>query len=186
MVRAIIEGRKTQTRRVVKHVVWNYKKPPYDAQTFMDINPVHREHPDGLCPYGDPGDLLWVRESFVTTPAYDGLGSTDVLYREDPMYDGMQPGDFAWRWKPSIHMPRKFSRITLRITGVRVQRVREITDEEAIAEGVQVAGRPEVNELSQGKFVHAFGSLWDSINAKRSYSWESNPWVWAISFEVVK
>jgi hypothetical protein len=82
-------------------------------------------------------------------------------------------------WHPSIHMKRSDSRLALRITDVRVQRVQEITHEDAVAEGVGAAWLPDSNQFA------TFARLWDSINAKRGYLWESNPWVWAISFERV-
>jgi hypothetical protein len=175
MVRAILDGRKTQTRRVITRVVW--ANPTYDAQTFMDINPVHRANPSGLCPYGDPGDTLWVRETFAKRYADAQRDPADgIIYRADGGL-AVEP-----RWTPAIHMPRWASRLTLRITAVRVQRVQDITAEDAHAEGIlrgPTFGDRDIFDRA------LFAKLWDSINAKRGYSWDSNPWVWALTFERV-
>lgn len=153
MVNAILTGKKTQTRRVIK------------PQSLLDNHT--RVDACYKCPYGAPGDLLWVRETFdVRTVA----GDTVVFYRADCGSDG----DGA-KWKPSIFMPRALSRISLKITDVRVERLQEMKREEAEAEGIgdSPLWRP------------AFKQLWDAINAKRGHSWDSNPWVWVIKFEVI-
>ena len=178
MVRAILEGRKTQTRRVVK--------PQHDCR-YDGLAPAReylgRKHLGSWgayfgwafvpCPYGQPGDQLWVREAW----GYDC--DRNLVFRAD--------GELAEvnRWRPSIHMPSWASRITLEVTDVRVERVQDISDLDALAEGIQVIGRTEVNDLSRGKFRHAFRALWDSINAKRGHGWDKNPWVWVVQFRVV-
>jgi hypothetical protein len=175
MVQAILDGRKTQTRRVVK------PQPEYWEQTGgyhypLDKKP-YRGAPVGRvrsideyrCPYGQPGDRLWVRE---TWHQYAG---GEVIYRADYGPESYQAG--AKGWRPSIFMPRWASRITLEITGVRVERVQDISADDARAEGVSA---PDV--LPRSKFA----TLWDSINAKRGYGWDMNPWCWCVEFKAVQ
>ena len=198
MVRAILEGRKTQTRRVVKpqpsqsHKVWHGAID--DQWAFTD----HQQGEKGnvlnaRCPYGTAGDLLWVRETFWTpgeipnppTDTGDYVktpnGWAAVIYRADGNYE-----DGAW--KPSIFMPRWASRITLCITNVRVEQVQNISAADAIAEGLTPRPdwpEPQWADAEAGWWrdpVSAFRSLWDHINGKR-YPWDSNPWVWVIEFE---
>jgi hypothetical protein len=194
MVRAILDGKKTQTRRVVKAPKcatvhgrsprWesarnkrgdsgDYLHLPYGGGDFAGEELSARV----FCPYGDRGDLLWVREAFC----YFGAGDSHVAYRAtddvDVCPDAMNEGG----WKPSIHMPRRLSRLTLRITDVRAQQLARISEQDCEAElGF------EWGDLGN----HAYGDfmkLWDKINGKRpGCSWDANPWVWAVSFEVVK
>ena len=152
MVKAILDGRKTMTRRVIKD--------PYKYITIP--------HPS---PYGQVGDKLWVRETWTQFP--DG---ESVVYKADgkPYFNV---------WKPSIFMPHKFSRITLEITNIRVERLQEINTkrhDEVAKEGWPFG----YTGLSIEKApVELFAELWDSINLKRGYSWGSNPWVWVIEFK---
>ncbi len=176
MVRAILEGRKTQTRRVVKfnkpfsnHSSWPYVTKCVDggwvwsdSQNFDASDPVEAGK---QCPYGDPGDRLWVRESFCRT------GAGETVYRADNKTD--QPYWTLLKWKPSIHMPRWASRITLEITEVRVQRLQEISSDDVRAEGL------DPDPIASNYFPY----IWNFINSKGGYSWESNPWVWAITFK---
>ena len=182
MVRAIIEGRKKQTRRVVKiPEIVRDENGESEFTTIAGPDPNGEWHAwmteypeDGSvllrCPYGQPGDLLWVRETW--TPSPDG-----IIYRATESDAGSLGPDDENVWKPSIHMPRKYSRLSLRITDVRVQRVQEISYEDIRSEGWPI--------VENGNAL-TFPELWDSINAKRGYSWESNPWVWALTFEVAK
>ena len=178
MVQAILGGRKTQTRRVVK-------------LSLPDGVQAHQVRLD-RCPYGIPGDWLWVRETWVEGPG-DG---TPYLYRADADTDGTVPylsggaGGFGGgvsnanisRWKPSIHMPRWASRITLEVTNVRVERLQRISEDDAMAEGIY----PITDSLSNCNGArYYFQSLWDSINAKLGHSWESNPFVWVVEFKRV-
>lgn len=185
MVRAILEDRKTQTRRIIPNPV----SSPIQAadvlngwrDRFGNLNAKMR------CPYGKPGDRLWVRETFCPVRWGDympvaipkGPEGALIQFRADYKEGSI---DYDGCWKPAIHMPRWASRILLEITEVRVQRVQEISEDDAIAEGVEVA-----NPQAKGYYGprNAFKHLWDSINAKRDkgkYAWKNNPWVWVISF----
>lgn len=173
MVNAILAGRKTQTRRVIKvsipdnFVAWHGCNSGFQAWTD---NPRHGEKGNIInmqCPYGASGETLWVRETF-TVRIIDG--ERFVFFRADCGSDG----DGA-KWKPSIFMQREYSRINLKITDVRVEQLQEMRREDAEAEGIgdSPLWRP------------AFKELWNSINDKRGYGWDSNPWVWVIEFEKI-
>lgn len=195
MVRAILEGRKTQTRRVVKlpkekgkeyrfDGAWKDGPKPFNAGEYLHLpfrnladGPNGWEHEMSVrefCPHGNPGDLLWVRE---TWRPQDGM-TIECRYQDEIEYraDGNRPKEPTdCCWKPSIFMPRWASRITLEIIGVRVERLQDISSADAIAEGVPVDDP-----------IHDYQILWDSINGKRpGCSWLSNPFVWAISFRRV-
>ncbi len=193
MVRAILDGRKTQTRRIVKNIC--------DPILIDDILPAdpkgfwcfHGNDPSVCidCPYGEVGDRLWVRETWAPVSTFDPSPETGALYRADPMYDG---ANVEWSWKPSIHMPRWASRITLEVTGVRVERLQEITNDDCVAEGITAIGKGV--RLSNGSYAQAgryenkastvrqlFSELWESINGPGS--WSLNPWVWVIEFKRV-
>jgi hypothetical protein len=194
MVRAILEGRKTQTRRVIK------PKPPLwctGIETVGDpagfrLLPHSLSMDDSFygwrrCPYGQPGDRLWVRETWMPFTE-NGCPIGEAIYRAT---DKPEPdGDYPLKWRPSIFMPRWASRITLEIVSVRVQRVNNICfkntplNADFIAEGIKPISWVGNQRLDDYKTP--FIKLWDSINAKRGYSWESNPWVWAIEFKVVE
>jgi hypothetical protein len=206
MVQALLDGRKTMTRRVVKQAVDHGEIAgeihPARLSGFVAWFPgkgskmlaeMSKTYDHGfLCPHGEPGDLLWVRETF----AFDNYLGGPVAYKAT---DELPP---FIKWKPSIHMPRWASRLTLRVTNVRVERVQEISEYDAIYEGVDVPTCPGCGytywdclllgdhslcpKPSPEKAVPYFRSLWDSINAKRGYGWEANPWVWVISFEVIQ
>lgn len=176
MVRAILDGRKTQTRRIIKpqpHKSISYFEflstcfkpvwsgPELDEPDFLTLNKcIH-------CPYGGVGDRLWVRETWRPIVSGRKAGGFDYL-ADDP---GASGAGFM-PWKPSIHMPRKASRLTLEITRVRVERLKSITVEDAKAEGV---GGPNGYELDQ------FYALWSKINGAES--WNENPWVWVVEFK---
>jgi len=169
MVREILEGRKIQTRRVVsKQVLSEFHPSSMSFETW--------------CPYGKPGDRLWVRETWQFTGTELNVEPGYVYRATDPDWSEME----GWKWRPSIFMPRDASRILLEVTGVRVERVQEITEDDARAEGCQ--GEPEYTSKGGQGWVYdfEFQKLWDSINAKRGYSWESNPWVWVVSFRRVE
>lgn len=215
MVRAILEERKTQTRRTMK------PQPPtgewdVGALTAETIYPTkvdrHGEDQPGPecfgatcesgewclpCPYGAPGDLLWVRETWAALDrCIRQRDSAAVNYRAS---DTIGP---HLKWRPSIFMPRWASRLTLRITDIRVERLQEITGDDAFAEGIQIpcsgpgmpllriTGRVSPDRFSSedpriwkvkdwARFEYA--ELWEQINGKGS--WDANPWVWVITFE---
>ncbi|MHA3728008.1 hypothetical protein ACX1IS_13810 [Yersinia enterocolitica] len=174
MVNAILSGRKTQTRRIISEKTLH----------LFDVAAIAGEcHPLELCdqrsqsyylefcPLGNPGDQLWVRETF-------GDCGVRLVYRADSD-DGA--ACIVKRWTPSIHMPRWASRINLLITGVRVERLQDISEQDARAEGVK-AWRGPAEELVGGKL--AFFELWDSIyGQKEGENWQANPCVWVIEFE---
>jgi len=227
MVRAILKGRKTVTRRLLKGST-EFKGP---------YNPAYLEaHRDSagwatICPYGVPGDRLWVRETW----GYRGAAwnnqrpdrhEVEIAYRADdsrrtfirqgtwgewdaglpkqhpppaPEHDGdfdaieARNNYFSWWWKswrPSLHMPRWASRLTLEVVSVRVERLQEISEEDAKAEGVMLDGMCPPGFLDgrnldpSHTYRGAFACLWDSINRKRA-SWESNPWAWRVEFKRV-
>lgn len=198
MVRAILDGRKSQTRRVIKPV-----------QSRDDGMWPAGRNPASDCPYGRPSDQLWVREMWAETDRPDGTpvvtyaagGCIAVGRGPQRRTDDFLCHGIAWsdtptpdRWRPSIHMPRWASRITLEITDVRVQRVQDIGEEDARAEGVLwVPGHGEIEpaDLEEGYSNYlncreGFQVLWDSINAKRGFGWDINPWIWALTFKRVE
>lgn len=173
MVRAILEGRKTQTRRIIKTSVqenffwgtcWDY------CRTDKENNPAfcaafENETVDFIkCPY--QADTLWVRETWVV-PNSEGCKPRDITPTNNVLYKATD--DYPW-WQPSIFMPRWASRITLLLKSVTVEQVQDITEKSAIAEGT--TGRED------------FRRLWDEINLKRGYGWDGNPYVWVLDFEV--
>jgi hypothetical protein len=179
MVKALMAGTKTQTRRILKGTTEH--KGPY--------NPAYLEahkNSDGwaqICPYGQPGDRLWVRETWAPCFGESIKPGAEILYRADDCdgYDRLT-------WRPSIHMPRWASRLTLEITEVRVQRLQEISYEDCLAEGIHLQ-RKCLKESVEARFVErpdkTFARLWDSINAKRGYPWSANCFVWALTFRRV-
>lgn len=189
MVRSILDGRKTQTRRAVKRIPWRTGANPdfSQARAFSNASEFRiaggEEMTTGFrCPYGQAGDRLWVREAF--DPIYGQNGSLiEVDYRATYEH-GHRMGDhlgFKKKWRPSIHMPRAASRITLEVTGVCVERLQAISEGEARAEGVEGDSHP-------GTFVGTcrgnFARLWESINGVGT--WDANPWVWVIEFKRVE
>jgi hypothetical protein len=197
LVCASLKDKKWQTRRVVQPRVggvagldfWGYDTTDADGTTVAVFGDTQGDHLTRVrCPYGQPGDRLWVRETFAIVPttayrASDGVHQTvnpcdpddAAIYRAG--WDRSEPGV---RWRPSIHMPRWASRLTLEITGVRVERIRDISLDDMRAEGV----RPEheASLLWRESLTERFIALWDSINAARGYSWDVNPYVWVISY----
>ena len=248
MVRAILEGRKTQSRRVLQF-------PRFAERFDWRHDNVASIHPDGSgtgwiawspdsvtaeftktaypgaqgfkCPYGLPGDRLWVRETFALQcdvdgdeppfpdgrPIKRGFIEDEIEHWLQPHYKATDPtpaldcehekcdGDICLRpWQPSIHMPRWASRITLELTKVRVERVQEISEEDAIAEGL--IGHLATCNSGLAKYpdgvpsginadrncdckVRQYSILWDSINAKRGFGWDVNPWTWVLEFKKV-
>lgn len=216
MVQALLAGRKTQTRRIAKlpfdfdvtkgdwypdlyrgkqpHTQWTFWERKDGRDTGRSVLPYF------TCPYGVPGDRLWVRETWMTvdtTGSYGDLDAIDIAYRAT---DGREWGqgrtthfmteekaapysgaNFSDRWRPSIHMPRWASRLNLVITNVRLERLHDISDADAWAEGVEVA--PGSTTRYQGEGRELFFDLWRTINGEASL--DANPWVWVVEFKVV-
>ena len=165
MVRAILDGRKTVTRRIVK---------ARDLE-WMDVHQGLRE-PDNAerCPYGQPGgDRLWVRETWAAPHAYDHLPPR-LIPQDARIHYAATEDRGGLLWRPSIHMPRWASRITLEITGVRVERLQDISEADAISEGTP---------FPCGGWVGGYQKLWESIPGPGS--WDLNPWVWVVEFKRV-
>jgi hypothetical protein len=202
MVRAILEGRKTQTRRVanvnaVEYEITGQCEDPNYWWCERKPNPYDNDPVIIKCPYGVPGDRLWVRESFRVWDSNDGQcfieGPIKIKRPEWTVeYDATAPGYHREPpYRPSIHMPRWASRITLEITEVRAERLQDITPKDAAAEGSPVPTDEDGSYYvdlcgpcpDEHVAVAAFGALWDSINKKRGYGWETNPFVWALTFK---
>ena len=181
MVRAILEGRKTQTRRVVKLPddilpertfvdpgnVPIFGPGPY-VKAFHMVEGEELMYPRIRCPYGYPGDRLWVRETWCQ----DDAGN--LCFRADDWTDC--PSETG-KWRPSIYLPREFSRLTLAIAEVRVERVQDINNLGAVAEGT-----PDIRTMENNYDMRdCYRVLWDSINGK-THPWSSNPWVWVVGF----
>jgi hypothetical protein len=195
MIRAILDRRKTQTRRVIRNLsgtpdfffIDHNRRYPYyyrRVDAVWDSFKTVQELVDHRCPYGKPGDRLWVRETWSILGCEDVRPSQikpgwRVLYAAD---DPKLEGDDNWRverWRPSIYMCRWMSRITLGVLDIHPERVQDISHQDAVEEGLYC-----YHENYECALDH-FPKLWDSINAKRGYSFESNPWVWVIKFEVL-
>lgn len=206
MVRAILDGRKTQTRRVVTHRRYWCMEERDDGSPWPFFDPYVYAEPEAIevpCPYGEPGDLLYVRETHAIVPA-----SAYRCSREDdgsPVPHRVSPEGVPWvncwaiyregwtrsqpsHWRPSIHMPRWASRITLRVTGVRVERVQDISTDDAFWEGVEDCHEDGHDDCFYGTAGPrcSFRRLWDHINGPRRYGWDANPWVWVVEFERVE
>lgn len=219
-VRAILAGRKRQMRRAVKpqprHMngivpMWGVSPPPDPVEfgekwCWREAGPDYPDDSsdDRRCPYGVPGDRLWVKETYIVGHA-DGHGGWSVLrpsgasdqdgrvfyrasFREPPPHSAG-----ALPWRTSLFMPRWASRLTLEVTGVRVERLQDISEEDAKAEGVERDTEPcdhrrftcdEVN-CAGSTYRSTFWDRWDAINAKRA-PWSSNPWVWVVEFRLLE
>jgi hypothetical protein len=214
MVRALLDGSKTQTRRVVKpvgaHHLFQFRgedeargaDEPTGEWAWCRAEHVVSDHI--RCPYGKPGDRLWVRETFL----YVGPGSGSDLpsYREERANPENHKASNCWFrasqpdetlvWTPSIHMPRWASRITLEVTGVRVERLQDINEADAAAEGVEslrsegeywkdyLRSTKRCDELTCLSARDSFRTLWDSLAAPGA-DWNANPWVWVVEFKRV-
>ncbi|MGE4465841.1 hypothetical protein [Sphaerochaeta sp.] len=232
-VRAILEGRKTQTRRVIdphKYNIGGWDMPVSKSDIEAGY-PVYQDNNGDFhsvverCPYGKVGDRLWVRETWkpgawrsdgrvaidyqaspelAHTPwIFTGNKIKQFIFRwlEEVIESGLEPnseGRYEWKagmsplkWKSPIFMPRWASRITLEITDIRVDRVQDITEDDALAEGCSNRGVKFLNTLVyppkyESVPIAEYYTLWDKLNAKRGYPWEKNPWVWVLTFKVVQ
>jgi hypothetical protein len=192
MVRALLDGTKTQTRRVVnpqpdnrpgmnctRLIFKNRKGMPLLDEALEAVKPVLFL---SLCPYGQPGDRLWVREAIRLVPdpePDDGTGRVLSTYGAD----GSLTVADAWPWKrsylPPMHCPRGLSRIDLEVTDVRVERLQDIGESDCYAEGIRHA-----DVWGDGTAVGFYRTLWEQING--AGSWAANPWVWVMEFRRVQ
>ena len=166
MVKAILDGRKTMTRRVIK------PQPVTSDGMIAKSVPIWLYPSEFVqyCPYGQVGDRLWVRETYYPCIDAEQEIRGDCVYKASEHAHLVAEGE----WKPSIFMPRWASRITLEITAVRVERLQEIKQTDVDREGIS-----SINIINA---IPKFRELWDSINGKK-YPWSSNPWVWVIKFD---
>lgn len=207
MVQAILDGRKTQTRRTIKpqpelrqfignvtgNKIEGWQIPgtdkfwqPDDAPDCSLLN----------CPYGKPGDVLWVRETWSSLNTDNGIEYGFKSTASNATLEAME--DYKLKWKPSIHMPKAACRLYLQITDIRVERLQDISEDDAKAEGIQpllqsrmqvaIDGRLYRNYLNNPELfnhglrpVDSFKSLWQTINGPES--WDRNDWIWVISFK---
>lgn len=240
MIRAVLSGQKTQTRRIIDLLKSLSKEQRSVGFTFnaefatagdlswlseiggsngadlkkcQQLN-VPMRHPEDAampwddcgrtrlyCPHGEPGERLWVKETFQHTDGWypvektpwknciRGDKATWVDYAAT--YKPEKGEERYFPWKPSIFMPRWASRITLEIQSIRVERVQDISEDDARAEGGSikckyVGNRCNSNRCAAHHYRRGFEALWDSINAKRGFGWQANPWVWVVEFKRIK
>lgn len=224
MVRAILDGTKTQTRRAVKVKPHYHIEERDDGTVWPWMYDADRDSDSWMaCPYGQTGDRLWVREAWRIgawdehRPAFaldycdgprkewvdapDPTSDDDLFSRlwqqsiDDAIKDHgckdryqWEPGQSPCRWRPSIHMPRWASRITLEITGVRVERLQDISEADATAEGIDPTQANKTLSSIGTKTISGpvaeYSVLWESINGPGS--WDANPWVWVVEFKRVE
>jgi hypothetical protein len=204
MVRAILEGRKSQTRRIVKFPENFDGRAVYDNHPFGLKYSAQDETVYRLFPKWNDGDILWVRETFARTGDNfhdDWPGHGEFYYKADDPFSELEPGSPTkgiFRWRPSIFMPREACRIRLEVTDVRVERLDTISEEDAIAEGIELEGdgwksyeiihagrhkgEPNPHSFVPNKSpITSYMELWEAINGFDS--WNKAPWVWVIEFK---
>ncbi|WP_321914789.1 hypothetical protein [Paraburkholderia sp. J11-2] len=186
MVRAILDGRKTQTRRIVKQSHISSTEIRRDGEGELWMRDTYH------CPHGQPGDRLWVRETWQHSnhPFGPYEPACDVFYRADYLDDPLgpdlekSPDGIRRQWRPSIHMPRAASRITLEVSAVRGERLHHVNEIDARAEGCPPswldAGDNKTVHCGEPTYRNGFARLWRDIHG--GSSWQANPWVWVISF----
>ncbi|KAB0332357.1 hypothetical protein J3P46_08620 [Janthinobacterium lividum] len=197
MVRALLDGSKKQTRRIMKPQPvpipgepGKHWWPSNAAQSMMRVEDGFQKHPgifDDACPHGQPGNRIWVRETFCLDD--DGHEEWPVFRADGAKLPQRQPTRKPARWTPSIHMPRAASRILLEIVSVRVERLNDCSEADALAEGVKAEPCDHVRLSCEeigccgptAKGMYA--ALWDHING--AGAWADNPWVWVIEFKRV-
>jgi hypothetical protein len=181
MVKAILEDRKTMTRRIFKNPMKKYVGYRNRCAELLDdsCEPLsEKEFYEVYSPYFK-GDVLWVREAWSVIDWPDGTTARkyETVYRATP------PKNYPYiiKWHPSIHLWKNKARLFLEVTGVRVERLQNITEKDAVREGM-----PESMTGASDYSRRCFHSLWDTLDAKRGYGWDKNPWVWVIEFGKVK
>ncbi len=198
-VRLTLDGSKTQARRVCRDQSAKRYEYVEEAESYPKGEIYTGWAKDcgfpflmpTKCPYGQPGDHRWVRETWASTASLDYvkprslLGGFPCQFRAGgSSITGIEKLVNPGKWRPSIHMPRLASRITLEVTDVRVERVQDISEVNAKAEGVEPD--PPKHWFYASNRISKFQSLWDSLNAKRGYGWAVNPWVWVVEFKRVE
>jgi hypothetical protein len=189
MVRALLAGTKTQTRRAVKpqpvqqREGWSWWSKALGAGHLHTAADAMVRLMEPYCPYGAPGDRLWVRETWARDDEDAALfyrADVGTGNEADDWQHNIDVGASGYRWRPSIHMPRAASRITLEITAVRVERLQDISEADAFAEGIP----GNLLHRAQGWAPRAYRLLWEQING--AGSWDANPWVWVVEFRRAK
>lgn len=184
MVKAILDGRKTQTRRIVKNVmldngIWLKKPTKTRSGTTTHVLDAPKHN---LCPLGKIGDRLYVREAFKAGVCTESTIAYKATHKPSDLEEGWYE---EIKWTPSIHMPRRYSRITLEITDVRVEHLQSISEADAKAEGYDNSQSDAANSIGWfEKPIRAFRRDWENING--TDGWNSNPWVWVITFKKVE
>jgi hypothetical protein len=199
MIKALLAGKKTQTRRVIKKgTALNFLNEGFTPEYIADPGNA------SICPWGTAGDIIWVKETFRPLINCQNGEAAGFAYRADFTTDFEQ--QFTHKWKPSIFMPFKACRIFLQIKSIKVQRLMEISDDDSIAEGISaIDGVTELNDDNWGKMENinhpvfqnylkpgyaciwpseSFSTLWQKINGQKS--WDENPWVWVIELSLLK
>lgn len=206
MVQAILEGRKTMTRRIVKYpskyklnelIGWEIKPHKDDLNSFSFWWDTKYTVPSFRCKYGKPEDLLWVREThqYCLIEDFDGAGNDKekILYKANPGDQEILDQFEESKWRPPIHMPKAATRLWLKIKSIKGERLQEISEKDAKAEGImQGKNGYYLDYLNKHSWsiqhtelpIDSFKSLWKSIHGEES--WDSNPWVWVIDFERIK
>jgi len=209
MVRAILNGRKTQTRRVVIRVnglgkVSDFGRSAMPGETRWEMRDSHAMWNDlahrsllERCPYGIPGDLLWVKEGYqIIADDQDDRVQFRYAASPDSVYTGYlsdhdlglwRKRKYPYRNSPGRFMYRSLARILLEVTDIRVERVQDISEDDAVNEGIRVMIEDHIWYCADGEHttrepIYAFETLWDSINADIGYGWDVNPWVWVVEF----
>lgn len=197
MVRAILDGRKTQTRRVVKPQPANNGKPIKIWAGWPALAPCGVKNNVVTCPYGKVGDVIWVRETWSHLIKWSLMRGEEKGYAYKATDEDVESLD-GGKWKPSIHMPKAAARIWLQITNIRVERLRDISTEDVEKEGVMFHFSDARNEkryrdydweyngdnyVTTANAQQSYFSLWNEINGRDSH--KANPWVWVVSFKVL-
>jgi hypothetical protein len=202
MVRAILDGKKTQTRRVVSPIQVPYKlDEPIGEDTWAAVaqnsvrygfcvfgKTAESVAKQTFCPICSVGDRLYVREAWAKLEDNTNNNIKGMVYRASEIDFYGNDDEHIWaddiKWKPSIHMPKKNTRIWLEVTGVRCTRLQDISAMDCIAEGIERSTAIDVHDRTVEE-INKYREVWDSLNAKRGYGWDKNPWVWVIEFKKV-
>lgn len=206
MAQAILDDRKSMTRRVIKPQPTFVNK----EYSYVICNAIDKPSKEIKCPYGQPGDLLWVKETWKVgcigdseSPGFSfkyRAGADDYVLNAYPTdeerFDLINKYVIKKGWQPSLLMPKEAARLWLEVTSVRVERLRDITEEDVIAEGTKdgdkyISKLPPSGDVDKdisiaNWHIACFWELWSSINSKRGYGWYANPWVWVVEFKVVE